>query len=170
MNGRVDLPQLPTWLAMLPFLTSARARSDSDLIPGSALASAAAAMAADPARRDSRSRISFLLAELATQYGRRTGDHSGWIGISRHDLARAARIDLTKVKRILSFLSLSGVIEIASEGIRVIDWSRLCELGSYDHKWVAAPMTEATEPAAPPLAKEHAHPAVTTAGDPASFV
>lgn len=170
MSGKVELPPVPTWLAALPFVLTARSRSDSDIILSSALASAAAAMAADPERRDSRSRISFLLAELASQYGRRTGDHAGWIRVTRSELARAAQINLTKVKRILGFLALSGVIETGAEGIRILDWPRLCKLASYDRNWVAAPMPGESDLPAPFIAKPAAQPALTAAGDPASFV
>lgn len=171
MNERVELPSVPSWLAALPFLFSSRSRSDRDLIVSSALASAASAMSANAERRDSRSRIAFLLAELATQYGRRTGDHSGWIPVTRGQLARSAQINLTKVKRVLGFLLLSGVIEIGSEGVRVLDWARLCKLGAYDRSWVAAPLPEEeTETPAIPLHKMSAGPALTAAGDPASFV
>ena len=171
MNERVELPPVPTWLAALPFLFSARGKTDEDLLVNSALASAASAMAADPERRDSRSRISFLLAELASQYGRRTGDYSRWIPVTRAQLARAAQINLTKVKRVLGFLLLSGVIELGSEGVRVVDWGRLCKLGCYDPSWVALPATDAEEEVPPPRPEQEPEQRqLTAAGDPASFV
>lgn len=171
MSERVELPAVPTWLAALPFLFSPRGRSDEDLLVNSALASAAAAMAADPDRRDSRSRICFLLAELASQYGRRTGDHSRWIPVTRNQLATVAQINLTKVKRVLGFLLLSGVIEIGSEGIRAIDWKRLCALADYDPGWGAASGHEEDEELAPAPRQQPEEPrGLTAAGDPASFV
>lgn len=173
MSDRVELPPVPTWLAALPFLFSPRGTSDEDLLVNSALASAAAAMAADPDRRDSRSRICFLLAELASQYGRRTGDHSGWIPVTRSQLATVAQINLTKVKRVLGFLLLSGVIELGSEGVRVIDWKRLCALADYDPSWGAASghEEEEQEEIAPASRQQAEQPRdVTAAGDPASFV
>ena len=171
MNERVELPSVPTWLAALPFLFNARARSDEDILVTSALASAASAMTADPDRRDSRSRISFLLAELASQYGRRTGDYARWIPVSRNQLARAAQINLTKVKRVLGFLLLSGAIELGSEGVRILDWERLCKLGDYDRSWVALPQAEGGEHLAPaPQQQSQQPPEITAAGDQASFV
>lgn len=166
MSERVELPPVPAWLAALPFLFSPRGRSDEDLLVNSALASAASAMAADPDRRDSRSRICFLLAELGSQYGRRTGDHHRWIPVTRAQLARAAQIDLTKVKRVLGFLLLSRVIELGSEGVRILDWQRLCKLADYDRKWVAMPLDEDGEE--PRQAEQPCE--LTAAGDPASFV
>lgn len=175
MSDRVELPLVPTWLAALPFLSSSRCRSDDDLIASSALASAAAAMDADPDRRDSRAKITFLLAELGSQYARRKADGSEWIPVSRTQLARAARIDLTKVKRILGFLLLSGVIETGKDGIRVLDWPRLCKLARYDRGWAPAQVREHTredeEAIAPALAEAATTgPALTPTGEPASFV
>ena len=171
MNERVELPPVPTWLAALPFLFSSRGRSDEDLLVNSALASAAAAVAADSERRDSRSRIAFLLAELASQYARRTGDRTGWIPIDRTQLARGAQINLTKVKRVLGFLLLSGVIELGSGGVRVLDWRRLCKLGAYDFSWLSEPPPDEEEDC-PRAGGQQAEelPALTPAGDPASFV
>ena len=171
MNERVELPSVPTWLAALPFLFSSRGKSDEDMIVNSALASAAAAMAADSERRDSRSRISFLLAELAFQHGRRTGDHAGWIPVSRTQLARAAQINLTKVKRVLGFLLLSGVIELGSNGVRIIDWRRLCKLAAYDCSWLGMAADEEHGEAPPAPQKPPEQPQLLTeAGDQASFV
>ncbi|MBA3577197.1 MAG: winged helix-turn-helix domain-containing protein [Sphingomonas sp.] len=171
MNERVEMPTVPAWLAALPFLFSAGRRTDPDVVLSSTLASAASAMAADPDRCDGRSRISFLLAELGSQYGRRTDDHSAWIPVTRAQLSRAAQINLTKVKRVLGFLLLSGVIDLGTKGIRILDWNRLCKLGCYDRSWVPVPQGEEIEPApAVPTGKEKRAPAITASGDPASFV
>lgn len=171
MGDRVELPSVPAWLAALPFLFRVRGERNDDLIVNSALASAAAAMAADTDRRDSRSRISFLLAEMATQYGRRTGRHSGWIPVTRTQLARAAQIDLTKVKRILGFLLLSGVIELGDKGVKISDWRRLCKLASYDRNWLSLPLGDEEEERALPAQRDvQTAAALTTSGDPASFV
>lgn len=172
MSARVELPPVPPWLAALPFICAPGSGRDADLVVGSALASAAAALAADSERRDSRSRICFLLAELAAQYARRTGDHSGQIPVGRGELARAAQISLPRVKRILGFLILSGTIELCDGGICVRDWKRLCTLGSYDRSWLCLPLVEEDEKdRVPPDVARASPPAVTTAaGDPASFV
>ena len=170
MGERVEMPAVPAWVAALPFLF-ARDKGDRDVIVNSALASAAAAMAADLDRRNSRSRICFLLAELASQYGRRTGEHFGWIPVNRTQLARAAQINLTKVKRVLGFLLLAGVVELGDEGIRIADCERLCKLGCYDRSWLPVPLADVDEQAPQTSAPEQAEmPALTAAGDQASFV
>lgn len=172
MNPRAETPPVPAWLAPLPFLLFAKGGSDEDLVASSALASAAAALSADPDRRDSRSRVCFLLAELAAQFARRTGNHSGRIPVQRAQLARAAQISLPKVKRVLGFLALSGVIELRENAIRVVDWQRLCLLGAYDRSWLRLPVQEDEEEELPSLRSvENAEASTcTAAGDPASFV
>ena len=171
MNERVELPIVPTWLAAFPFLFNSRCKSDGDLIAPSALASAAAAMAADPERRDGRSKVTFLLAELASQYARRTGSSSAWIPVDRSQLARAAQMDLTKVKRVLGFLLLAQVIELGANGVRIVDWPRLCKMARYDRGWAPVRQNESEDvvPSATPEAATIA-PAVTATGEPASFV
>ena len=171
MNERVELPVVPIWLAAFPYLFSSKCRSDSDLIAPSALASAAAAMAADPERRDSRAKVTFLLAELASQYARRTGDRSGWIPVDRAQLARAARINLTKVKRVLGFLLLAGVIDVGKDGVRILDWARLCKLASYERCWAPVQESESDDADTPTIPEAAiVSPALTTTGEPASFV
>ncbi|MBA3834353.1 MAG: helix-turn-helix domain-containing protein [Sphingomonas sp.] len=172
MNERVEMPVVPTWLAALPFLFSSRGRTDPDVVLNSTLASAASAMAADPDRCDSRSRISFLLAEIGSQYGRRTGDHFAWIPVTRDQLSRAAQINLTKVKRVLGLLLLSGVIDLGGKGVRILDWNRLCKLACFDRGWVPVPLDEEIETHSPADSKdkEQPAPAITASGDPASFV
>lgn len=171
MNERVELPLVPTWLAAFPFLFSSKCRNDDDLIATSALASAAAAMAADPERRDSRAKVTFLLAELASQYARRTGDGSGWIPVDRAQLARAARIDLTKMKRVLGFLLLACVIEAGKDGVRILDWPRLCKLAGYDRCWAPVQESKSDDSDTPSLREAAVvGPALTPTGEPASFV
>ncbi|WP_205478943.1 helix-turn-helix domain-containing protein [Sphingomonas arenae] len=164
------MPELPPWLAALPLLFAARSANDDDYHVNAALAAASAALEADVERRDSRSRISFLLAELAAQHGRRTGEKSAPIPVSLTQLARAAAINLTRVKRILGFLTLSQVVEVKPRAIRVLDWERLCKLGQYDRRW--AGLAEEAEEGAEPLPAPTPLPAspITLAGEPASFV
>lgn len=174
MNERVELPQVPSWLAALPFLFARPGSRSDDLIGSLALGAASAALAADPNRRDSRSRVCFLLAELAGQYARRTGDRGGWVPVGRAQLARAAEISLPKIKRVLGFLLLSGVIELGDQGIRVLDWRRLCKLAAYDRSWLTLAEDEGEDDDAFPDVTIAATPRpvieVTAAGDPVSFV
>ena len=170
MSERVELPVIPTWLAAFPFLFSSKCRSDNDLIAASALASAAAAMAADPDRRDSRAKITFLLAELASQYARKAGDRSGWIPVDRAQLARAAPMNITKVKRVLGYLLLAGVVELSKDGVRILDWTRLCKLAGYDRAWGPAQERESDNSQQPIIPSAFVAPALTATGEPASFV
>lgn len=170
MSPRVDMPDIPPWLAALPFLCGRGATTDQDLVAASALGSAASALAADVDRRDSRSRLCFLLSEFAAQYGRRTGRYGDWIPVSRAQLANAARISLPKVKRVLGFLILSSVVELRDGAIRIVDWQRLCRLGAYDRSWLSLPASEGEDDERPEAAKAAPELACTAAGDPASFV
>ena len=160
------------WLTALPMVFAARRQDDVDQTLNVALASASAALAGDTERRDSRSRICFLLAELAVQFGRRTADQTAPIPVSRTQLARAAGTTLTRVKRIVAFLGLSRVIEQTPDGIRITDWERLCSLACYDRSWTGIPEPEESElleiiTQQPELPEPRAS---TRAGDPASFV
>ena len=171
MASRVELPALPLWLASIPTVFNPAVRTDLDQILNCSLAAASGVLAADSEKRDCCSRICFLLAELAAQYGRRTGDCTRPIPVTRAELARAAGLSLTPVKRILGFLSLSRVVEETSAGLRVIDCQRLCKLASYERTWLPNPISDEEEDAL--LVQENV-PAMsiglTLAGDQASFV
>lgn len=169
MSSRVELPPLPAWLASLPLILAGHGKAKGDQAALAALGAAAAALAADPERRGSRSRICFLLAEMFSRYGARTGDFAAPMPINRLQLAQATDVSLTKVKRILSFLFLSQVLVEDEEGIRVVDWPRLCALIAYDRRWVAIAMPDEDEG---PVRIEPVAPLamVTAAGDQASFV
>lgn len=173
LDNRVEVPPLAPWLAALPLLFTRRSRRDSDVLVASALASAAAALEADSERRDTRSRVCFLLAELGAQFARRTGDYGAAIPVTRSQLARAARISLPRVKRILGFLFLSEVVEQHRQGLRITDWPRLCRLGIYDPSWLPMAAVEPEEgllETVVPAKAAMPPPVRTVAGDPASFV
>lgn len=171
MASRVGLPPLPNWLSALPLLFTRATANDEDQALNSALAAASAVLAADLDRRGSRSRICFLIIELAAQFGRRTGDWDRPIPVTRSQIARASQLDLTRVKRILGFLALSQVIEETAAGLRIVDWQRLCKLASYERSWVTLPLSEEEENGVlliPPPRPETV--ALTVSGDQASFV
>lgn len=88
--------------------------------------------------------------------------------MTRTQLARAAQIDLTEVKRVLGFLLLSEVIEVGNKGVRVIDWKRLCRLSDYDPSWGSTSGDE-DEDLAPDPVRQAEPRDLTAAGDPASF-
>lgn len=132
MATRIEFPALPPSVAGLPFLFMRARSGDRDWDFNAALGSAIAAESAFGESRNSRHRIAYLLAELGSQYGRRTGDYTLPVPLSRSELARALRVSLTRVKRILALLCLSEVIESDGDEVRILDWRRLCSMGGYD--------------------------------------
>lgn len=132
MATRIEFPALPASVAGLPFLFMRDRSSHRDWEFNAALGAAIAAESAYGESRNSRHRIAYLLAELGSQYARRTGDRNLPVPLSRSELARALVVSLSKVKRILALLSLSGVIDSAGDEVRILDWRRLCALGGYD--------------------------------------
>lgn len=162
------MPSVPAWLSALPLLAAAGRQQDDDARSNAALAAAAAALEADTDRDDSRSRLCFFLAELAAQFGRRTGDSARPIPVTRLQLARATGISLPRVKRIIGYLVLSEIVAIDKTGIAVRDWARLCSLGQFDRSW-SAMHAAADEEATHARPAEELQPAYTLAGDPACF-
>ncbi len=172
MTARVEIPQLPAWLAIFPLLATSRRPDDRDSQLQLALAVAAAALESDGERRDSRSRLCFLLCELASQFGRRHGDPTQPIGVTLPQLARAGRISLPRVRRIVAFLGLAGVLEATSDAVRVLDWDQLCKLGKFDRSWTMAPVPEEEEDlsfVAQGMDENLAGPRLTAGGEPACF-
>jgi hypothetical protein len=157
------------WLAALPLMYMGRGGTDQDQTFNSALGAASAAVDADPVPRDSASRVCFFLAELAAQYCRRTQDWSGTVPVSITQVAEGACVSLTGVKRVLGFLNQSEVIERTENGICILDWERLCQLGKYDRAWIALPVPDDADVWAV-RAFESRRPEVTLTGEPASFV
>jgi hypothetical protein len=157
------------WLAALPLMYMGRGGTDQDQIFNSALAAASAAVDADPVPRDSASRVCFFLAELAAQYCRRTHDWSGTVPLTIAQVAQGACVSLTGVKRVLGFLSQSEVIERTENGVCILNWERLCQLGQYDRAWIALPLHDEAD-VWPPIAVEPQRLEVTVTGEPASFV
>jgi hypothetical protein len=166
MATRFAFPPLPASVAALPFLFMRPRAQDREWDFSAALASAVAAERADTSRRNTRSRLVYLLCELGYQYGRRTGDFGQEMPLCRAELAHALGIGLTKVKRVLALLSLSGAIETDGESIRGLHWPRLCAVAGYD---CARLGIEEEEPA-PVLFDESPRAFLTAAGDPACFV
>lgn len=171
MAARVEIPHLPAWLSILPLLGGSGRASDVDGQFHLALTAAAAALEGDAERRDSRSRLCFLLCELASQFARRMGDPARPIPVSRSQLARASGISLPRVKRVVGFLALAGIIDRQAEGIRVLDWNQLCKLGKYDRAWTMVPVTDEEEfsGAVGMRPDEDDRPRLTAAGEPACF-
>ena len=133
-----------------------------------ALAATTSALADGSCNRDSRSRLCSVLVEL----GSRSGDPQRELCIDRSALADAAEVTLTRAKRILAFLDLSGIIEQRCDGIRVIDWRRLCRLAQHDCAGLGSAASDDEDHA---FEDQHPRPdlqpvTVTLAGDPASFV
>ena len=92
---------------------------------------------------------------------------------SSAELARRLGLGLSRVKRILGLLNLSGVIRADEETVRVLDWQRLSDAAAYDSTRLGRSGERETEEdlivAAAPE-QEDAVPQLTAAGDPACFV
>jgi hypothetical protein len=167
---RIEFPPLAPSLAALPFLFMGARPNDRDWQYNAALASAAAAESANVDPANSRRRVAFLLCEFGCQYGRRTGDFSAPMPLSRGELARALGISLCRVKRILALLSLSQVVALEGESLRILDWRRLCALGDYDTGRLGFELPEEEDVHFVLDGDEEAPAHLTTsAGDPAYF-
>src|SRR5205085_11964738 len=132
MATRIYLPELPASVAALPFLFMRARTGDRDWDFNAALASAVSAERADSERRNTRRRLAWLLCELGWQYGRRIGDYSQEMPLSRAGLARALGVSLCRAKRILALLTLSSVVESDGESLPVLDWPRLRGMADYE--------------------------------------
>jgi len=166
MASRIHFPSLPPSIAVLPFLFMPSRKDDRDWDFNAALASAIAAERAVGEQRNTRRRLAYLLAELGAQYGRRVGDFSQAVPLSRSELARALGVSLCRVKRILALLALSQVIESDGASVRIVDWRRLCSMGGYDIGRLGFELPEEEIAGA-----QEAEPAssLTAGGDPACF-
>jgi hypothetical protein len=134
-----------------------------------AFAAAAAAEQADPERRNTLGRVSFLLCELGSQFGRRTGDYSAPFPLGRAELARAMGLGLPRIKRTLALLALSQVLTVDEEAIRIVDWRRLSAAAGYNPERLGVSLVDEDDGAAVGD-KEESQTALTAAGDPACFV
>ncbi len=159
---------LPASVIALPFLL-ARSRSDDfEWTVRAALSSALAAeRAVDTGRRNTRTRLAWLLCELGYQLMRRGEDKDAALPVPRAQLAEALGTSLCRVKRTLALLSLSGVAKVDGATLRITDWRRLAGLGCYDPARLELAPEEAELEIVP--AREAA-PRLTAAGDPACFV
>ncbi|WP_206185519.1 helix-turn-helix domain-containing protein [Sphingosinicella sp. CPCC 101087] len=153
----------------MPFLFMSPASIDREWDFLAAFAAAAAAEQADPERRNTLGRVCFLLCELGSQFGRRTGDYSAPLPLGRAELARAMGLGLARIKRILALLSLSQVITLDEEAIRIVDWRRLSAAAGYHPERLGVSLVDEDDGAAV-REKEEPQTALTAAGDPACFV
>lgn len=172
MSSRVELRDATPTATTHPMLFACAAHDGPVIGPASALGAASAALRVGCDHQDSRSRICFLLAELASQLRGRSGDLPIELPVSRTELALAAGISLTRTKRILAFLDLSDTVEQNGSVIRLLDWPRLCRLAGDDSGWFgSSPSDDEEESLIDQAPASPAQPvAVTLAGDPASFV
>ena len=173
MSARVELPPLPPSVAVLPFLFMGPQTRDPEWDFQAALAAAAAAEQADIEKRNTLRRVAWLLCELGCQYARRSGDRDAAFPLPRTELARRLGLGLSRVKRILGLLNLSGVIRADEETVRVIDWQRLSDAAAYDAKRLGRSGERETEEdliVATATEGENGPTQLTAAGDPACFV
>ena len=126
-----------------------------------ALAAAVRAERAFAARTPCQ-RVSRLLCELGKSLGCEAD-----LPLSRAVIGKALDLSLVRVKRTLGLLCLSGVLEMRGEGIRVLDWRKLCGAARLD----PATLDLANEDEIAPCTNAADEPYRTTAaGDPACFV
>jgi hypothetical protein len=98
-----------------------------------ALAAAIAAERADQdSRRNTRSRVAYLLCELGYQLERLGVDRDGDLPLSRTEIADALGVSLCRVKRTLALLSLSQVIATDGRIVRILDWRRLSGIAGFE--------------------------------------
>lgn len=158
---------VPASVLALPFLLARRGEADLDWSVRAALSAAIAAeRAVDSGRRNTRSRLAWLLCELGFQLGRRNIGRDQDLPVPRIQLAEALGTSLCRVKRTLALLGLSGIIAADARTIRVLDWRKLTSLAGYDPARLELGLEE--EPLAPPPLLPPQ--AFTASGDPACFV
>jgi hypothetical protein len=161
---------IPASVAALPFLFVRSQADDEEWRVRSALATAAAAERADDTRRNTRGRLSYLLCELGFQLGRHGGDRDGGLPLPRGELARTLGVSLFKVKRTLALLTLSRVIAIEGDEMRILDWARLSAMAHYDPLRLDVVLDEEEAVSLASTAEDETPPQLTAAGDQACFV
>jgi hypothetical protein len=159
---------VPPSVLALPFLL---ARSQGDDLGWNVRAALSAAIAAERAvdseRRNTRTRLAYLLCELGYQLARRGVDRDQSLPIPRMQLAEALGVSLCRLKRTLALFSLSRVISADAGTVRILDWHRLASVGGYDP--VRLELTpEEIEIVSPE--REALSTRLTAAGDQACFV
>jgi hypothetical protein len=161
---------VPPSVLALPFLL-ARSRADdlSWTLP-SALSAAIAAERAIDGSRNTRARLAWLLCELGFQLSRRGVDKDQSLPIPRFELADALGTNLSRIKRTLALLSLSGVVETDGRNLRVTDWHRLCSAGGYDQGRLELEPIEFELIRKPAWEEEERLNLITIGGDQACFV
>lgn len=161
---------IPSSVSALPFLFVRNDAQDEEWKVKAALATAAAAERADDTRRNTRGRLAYLLCELGFQLGRHGGDRDASLPLPRQELSRTLDVPLCKVKRTLALLSLSQVIRIEGDTMRIIDWRRLSSVAQYDPARLEVLDEEEELFAGAGAGQEEPAPRLTAAGDPACFV
>ena len=162
-------PELPASVAALPFLFVRDRAADDGWKVRAALAAAMAAERADTSRRNSRTRVGYLLCELGFQLARRGADRDALLPLPRTQIADALGTSLSKVKRIVALLALSRIVESDGDNVRVLDWPCLAAIAHFDLRRLEIDGREEAD--GPHEGGEEPAPAPTTvAGDPACFV
>jgi hypothetical protein len=168
MMMATQFARLPSSVAALPFLLARPQKDDFEWTCKVALKAAIAAEQADDVRRTLRGRVAYLICEYAFQLARRRVNPSVPLALGRCDIAEALEVGLNRVKRTLALLTLSGIIEVGDEGMRVLDWSKLCACAAYVPSRLDL---EEEEEVLSSGSEEEAQPQLLTkAGDPACFV
>lgn len=161
---------VPPSVAALPFMLARPQADDLGWNVRSALAAAAAAERAhDAGRRNSRTRIAWLLCELGYQLTRRGVDRDQELPLARSAIADALGVSLCRVKRTLALLSLSQVAQGNGFSLRITDWRRLCSMAGYEPRRLELGEDLTGEPM-PVASGDDECNLLTASGDPACFV
>jgi CRP-like cAMP-binding protein len=89
-------------------------------------------------RRDSRTRISHLLCELATRLkanGHGDGDAFD-LPLTQEQLADATGLTAVHTNRTLQKLRREGLIHLNSGSLKILDWDKLREAGDFDELYL----------------------------------
>jgi hypothetical protein len=165
------LASLPPSVSALPFMLARARPNDLDWSVQAALAAAIAAeRAVDGARRNTRARLCYLLCELGFQLDRRKVDRDQRLPILRGELADALATSLTRIKRTLALLALSGVVETDGTNVRIIAWRRLAGVAGYDPGRLGLSADGEDDWVLAEAIDDEPLPRLTPSGDPACFV
>ena len=163
-----QLAASPAAAATAPFMLTSVVDPDFKAALGAA---AVAESASHDVRRNTRCRVSYFLCELANQLNQR-GDFNfaSAMPLTRYDLSDQLDISLSKVKRVLALLSLSGVVSSDGRTLQVLDWQRLCSVAQVDPARLSIECAEEDDEfiqvaEIPPIAAS-----TTAGGEPACFV
>ena len=89
-------------------------------------------------RRDSRARIAHLLCELAIRLERTGtgGDGTFDFPVTQEQLADATGLTPVHTNRVLQSLRKDGLISLAANRLKILDWKKLAEAGDFSERYL----------------------------------